>query len=93
MQVKTALQPHLSQDPAKTGHRECSSSKLCAAAPVVAANNSPPDFKICLTLYETQPKSFAVTLRILTVLNIRPVYFRILINESNQSNNYDFNNG
>jgi len=28
-----------SRDPAKTGHRECSSSGLCAAAPVVASSS------------------------------------------------------
>ena len=28
-----------SQDPAKTGHHECSSSRLCAAAPVVASSS------------------------------------------------------
>jgi len=27
------------RDPAKTGHLECSSSRLCAAAPVVASNS------------------------------------------------------
>ena len=33
------LQPHVFQDPAKTGHHECSSSRLCAAAPVVASSS------------------------------------------------------
>jgi len=31
--------PHVSQGPAKTGHHECSSSKLCVAAPVVASSS------------------------------------------------------
>ena len=29
---------YVAQEPAKTGHHECSSSKLCAAAPVVASS-------------------------------------------------------
>ena len=34
------LQPHVFQDPAKTGHHVRSSSKLCTAALVVASNDS-----------------------------------------------------
>ena len=33
------LKPRVSQDPAKTGHHECSSSKLCVAALVVASSS------------------------------------------------------
>jgi len=32
--VCVCVQPHVSQDPAKTDRRECSSSRLCAAAAV-----------------------------------------------------------